>query len=41
MYITVSGIIAFCVKWKTNVFVIKQKKNQIKIIIQTKTFHFL
>ena len=26
MYITVSGIIVFGIKWKTHLFVIKQKK---------------
>ena len=36
MYITVSDIIVFGIKWKTNLFVIKQKKIQIKIIIQSK-----
>ena len=32
----VSGIIVFGIKWLTNVFVIKQEKIQIKIIIQSK-----
>ena len=35
MYITVSGIIIFGIKWKTNLFD-KAKKIQIKIIIQSK-----
>ena len=28
MYITVSGIIVFGIKWKTHLFVIKQKKKK-------------
>ena len=31
MYITVSGIIVFGIKWKTNLF---EKKSQIEIVIQ-------
>ena len=27
MYITVSGVIVFAIKWKTNLFMIKQKKS--------------
>ena len=27
MYVTVSGIIVFVIKWKTNLFMIKQKKS--------------